>query len=373
MISYSSSKISLFLLFIAAITAGFAWFFHEKNQNPFFHIKINPQSFGYEIMVKRFDNQGKILNSLVSPSVINYADKNLTIFNKPNLYVFSENQQPWHISGNQAIVTQNTQVQLKGNVILKQDKGKNNSAIEILTNQLELNTETQTATTDQPLNLFNMATIILRPLFTQLVSMQIKKQVRFVYFHRQKFSLFQEVSDMLQVLKLKKFRIIHVFIFSFIFMTHILFALPSDNKQPATIQSDTGSYNRNNHISVLQGNVVIIQGTTKILADKVVIYTDQNDKLQRAIATGNPATYSTIQDKDKPPVVSTARQIDYNLQLNQVILTGNAKVVQGTNSLTSGKIVYNMKQQQVNTFPEHNIRTTLLFQPNQLSNLKTKS
>jgi lipopolysaccharide export system protein LptA len=164
-----------------------------------------------------------------------------------------------------------------------------------------------------------------------------------------------------------------IFLLALLCVTNIAVALPSDNKQPATIQSDTGSYNRNTNISILQGHVVIVQGTTKVTADKVIIYSDKDNKLQRAIAIGHPATYSTVQDVQKPPVVSTASEIDYNPQLNQVTLIGNAKVVQGTNSIASGKIVYNMKQQQVNTFPKGSIRTTLMFQPGQISNTQKKS
>lgn len=151
------------------------------------------------------------------------------------------------------------------------------------------------------------------------------------------------------------------------------FTLPTDRQQKATLQADQLQYNRNSGEGIYTGNVVIIQGTTKISADKLFTYNDKNNQLLKAIAFGHPATYSTIQTIKQQPIIATANQIEYNPISKKVILLGDAKVVQGENVLISGKILYDVQQQAVHTFSVGSQRTQMVFQPTQINQTKQKS
>lgn len=141
------------------------------------------------------------------------------------------------------------------------------------------------------------------------------------------------------------------------------FALPDDQKKPAQIQADHVEYNRTQGIMNYQGHVVIHQGTTAILADRLITYNDQDNKITKAIAFGTPASYQTLQSPNKPPLHAEAQKIIYDPVHKQVTLIGQAKVTQGKNSITSPKIFYDMQQQSAQTYSSPEQRTNIIFHP----------
>ncbi|TNE78277.1 MAG: lipopolysaccharide transport periplasmic protein LptA, partial [Gammaproteobacteria bacterium] len=68
------------------------------------------------------------------------------------------------------------------------------------------------------------------------------------------------------------------------------FALPSDASQPIKIESDRAERNDKKGTTVYEGSVVIRQGTIKIRADKVIVYTERN-QVDRIVCIGKPAHY----------------------------------------------------------------------------------
>lgn len=165
--------------------------------------------------------------------------------------------------------------------------------------------------------------------------------------------------------------ILKLFLFSLLFITVFSFensfALPSDKNQPIHVVTGSALWNGNANTTTLINNVVIIQGTTKITADKLVLYADKNNKVIKAVATGELATYSTITDPAKPRLNAIAETIEYYPPAGQVNLIGKAKVTQGQNSMTAPTIQYNLNKQLVNMPPTNQGKVTIVVMPQQVS------
>lgn len=140
-------------------------------------------------------------------------------------------------------------------------------------------------------------------------------------------------------------------------------ALPTDQQQPATINADSAIYNRNTGIGVYIGHVKVIQGTTQILADKIISYGDKNNQISKAYAYGNPAHYQTIPQPNQTLVIATADKIEYYPVAKMVKLIGNANVIQGTNSIVSPQINYDMQTGTATSLSNPKQRTNIIYQP----------
>lgn len=117
-------------------------------------------------------------------------------------------------------------------------------------------------------------------------------------------------------------------------------AKKSDRNEPMTIESNSndGSF-ADDGITNLTGDVVIIQGTLEVHADKGQIYRKAGE-VSRGVFTGKQARLKQVND-DGTPIDATADRIDYDVINNVVTLTGNYKITspKGTNS--GEKMVYN--------------------------------
>ncbi len=161
---------------------------------------------------------------------------------------------------------------------------------------------------------------------------------------------------------------------SFIFF---IFTLPcfaitklTNNKTPVTITSDKAVFYQKIGKGIFNGHVLLIQGTTKIDSNKMILYIDKNKKLNHAIAYGDPVVYHALPDPQKPMVTATAKKMFYSAFKHTVTLTGNAKVVQGENVITGPKIVYNTITKVVTSLPSPNQHTTIIIQPDKSSQSK---
>lgn len=141
------------------------------------------------------------------------------------------------------------------------------------------------------------------------------------------------------------------------------FALKSDQSQSAFIQADKATFNRHAGTGHFSGNVVVIQGSTKLYADKLTVYTNKKQQIIKAIAFGTPARFTTLPQKGAKRVYANASEIEYYPETAIVILIGHGKIEQNHNTFTGSHIIYNQKTGQLISKPGHNQRTTLVLQP----------
>jgi lipopolysaccharide export system protein LptA len=124
-------------------------------------------------------------------------------------------------------------------------------------------------------------------------------------------------------------------------------ALTSDRNQPMKISADQVTIDDKAGRSVYTGHVVVVQGTLRVAADRLVVYTDKHHALQRLVATGRPVTYKQRPDGKQHDVHAKAARMEYFASRDQVVLTKDAQLRQGGNVFNSQRIVYNIKRDQV--------------------------
>lgn len=119
------------------------------------------------------------------------------------------------------------------------------------------------------------------------------------------------------------------------------FALKSDRDKPADIEADDTTINFKTGQRTFIGNVIVVQGTLRIKADKVIAnYKD--GKLVNATAWGNLARFKSRPDGKPEDVEGLAKKIFVNQANNTLTLTTNATLKQGINTARGQEIIYNL-------------------------------
>lgn len=118
------------------------------------------------------------------------------------------------------------------------------------------------------------------------------------------------------------------------------YALPTDSQQPIHIQADTADLDNNKGVLVYKGNVIITQGSMKVMGHTVTITRNKEGGIQVMTSQGNPAYYEQIPSADEPVIKAYGKTIQYQVANKKIILIDNAKVIQKNNVFTGDKIVY---------------------------------
>ncbi len=130
------------------------------------------------------------------------------------------------------------------------------------------------------------------------------------------------------------------------------FALRSDKDQVLKLQSDSAQFTQSDLTAKYQGHVVAHQGSSSLTADAVTVHlTEAQHKIDQISANGTPATYSTILDGKRTPLVAKATQIDYYPLQPLVILRDNAVVTQSLDTYSAPLITYNPATGTVQSLP----------------------
>ncbi len=164
-------------------------------------------------------------------------------------------------------------------------------------------------------------------------------------------------------------------------LTAQAFLNDADENKPITISAEVVSVNSATGEGTYQHDVKIDQGSTHIRGEKVITQNDSNNKLEAIIIDGTQskkASYETKMDVNKPLLIASANRIQYFPQKNYVILTGNANIVQGDNSIQGEYIEYDVKQQRMRATAVENdkgekTRTTIIIKPEPGLTLKKKT
>ncbi len=124
------------------------------------------------------------------------------------------------------------------------------------------------------------------------------------------------------------------------------FALSTDREQPIHIQSNYAEQNEKQGLTTYQGKVQMTQGSIRILANKVMIYSTDGE-VNKIIATGSPAHYEQQPSPDKGTVIGKGDTIEYLLDEEKLHLIDNASLDQQGTTMTGKNINYDMKASQV--------------------------
>jgi len=141
-------------------------------------------------------------------------------------------------------------------------------------------------------------------------------------------------------------------------------ALPTDRNQPIHVSADKATMDDNSGITTYSGNVEIEQGSLKIKARSVDLHRN-NDGVSRILATGN-VQFQQQASSDKPVTNAYGERMDYQVQRQEITITGDARVVQQKDTFTGQKIVYNLDKSLVNAFSSEDgkgQRVQMVIQP----------
>ncbi len=119
-------------------------------------------------------------------------------------------------------------------------------------------------------------------------------------------------------------------------------ALEGDGDQPITIDSNSATYDDKQGTSVYQGNVVAIQGSMRMDADKLVVYIVAG-AIDKLVATGNPVKFKQLPEVGKEEIKGRSLVAEYYPEKTLLVLIKQAEVWQGANKSSSELILYDSK------------------------------
>ena len=124
-------------------------------------------------------------------------------------------------------------------------------------------------------------------------------------------------------------------------------ALKEDSKQPVLIEADDVEVREADSTSVYVGHVQVDQGSMRLLADHVTVYHRPDRQPRLIIALGNPAKYKQLLDDNRGEAQAFAKRMEYDADKDELILIGDALLIQGTDRLTGDRIVYDRAKAQL--------------------------
>jgi lipopolysaccharide export system protein LptA len=119
------------------------------------------------------------------------------------------------------------------------------------------------------------------------------------------------------------------------------FALESDRQQPIELAADSVDIDEGRGVSIYRGNVDLRQGTMEVLADVVTVH-QTNRRPVKIVAEGRPVKFK--QQSEKGPVRGEALRAEYAVDSENLVLIGEAVLVQGKDSMRSDRIVYDRER-----------------------------
>lgn len=121
-------------------------------------------------------------------------------------------------------------------------------------------------------------------------------------------------------------------------------ALPEDARQPIYVDADRAEIDKKTGITIYRGNVVINQGSMRILAEKVTIYNEAK-KVSRIVATGKgeQAQYQQKPNAEKDLVIAKADTIEYLVGNETLHLMDNAFLLQDGATMKGYRIDYDVR------------------------------
>jgi len=152
------------------------------------------------------------------------------------------------------------------------------------------------------------------------------------------------------------------FLFAF---TIQAYALDDDSKAKLNIVADSGTYNFKTGVDVYEGHVKIDQGSTHIIADKLITKKNNQHKIQEATAYGihDLAHFWTLPKLGEPEIHAYAKTIKFYPLENNVSLEHDVTVTQGENNFKGELIHYNSNEQTITVPAISNGRAILVYNP----------
>lgn len=114
----------------------------------------------------------------------------------------------------------------------------------------------------------------------------------------------------------------------------------ADRSKPVNIEADSVTVDDLRKVSVYLGNVVLVQGTMTLRADKIVVHQDA-EGFNSATAYGNPVSFRQKRDGVDEYIEGYADRMQYDGKPGTLQLFDNAHLKRGADDLRGSYISYN--------------------------------
>lgn len=147
------------LIIIAPLAVLSAWLFHamepESTTIPRATVR-GPDYYMINLNAVSMNDSGQPANTLQAVSLEHYSELELTNLDQPQMKVFREGDQPFHITADNGQVRKDTEIiLLKDNVVFWQNTTEGVKELEVLTSEAMIYTESETVETDKPATLIH--------------------------------------------------------------------------------------------------------------------------------------------------------------------------------------------------------------------------
>lgn len=123
-------------------------------------------------------------------------------------------------------------------------------------------------------------------------------------------------------------------------------ALPDDREQPVHISANQAEQDEQRGITTYRGNVLITQGSIRLTAEEVIIYSESGE-VSHMDARGTPAVMQQQPAADKGLVWARGKLVRYHLDDEHLELVGDASLEQEGSTVRSERIDYYIQKRLV--------------------------
>ena len=135
--------------------------------------------------------------------------------------------------------------------------------------------------------------------------------------------------------------------------TSICIAAPAD--APISVTADSGRFEQNAGTGLYRGDVELLQGERKMLAEEMRLFT-QNGELVRVEASGTPVRLS-----EGNSLSAHANNLVYDIKARSLVLTGDAFIEHQGNTFEGAKVEYSLDSKRVDASSEGDQRVRLVI------------
>ncbi len=145
---------SLAFLLLLAVALSLAWWVNELSRPespPPLAVQDTPDSYADGLRVKRYDEQGQLIQSLQSPRMIHFDPAGVTEFTRPEVRQYSAETPPWILQAEKGVARHREEnLLLSGEVIIDRPGRDVFPPYHIRTRDLRVEMPGVHVTTDQP-------------------------------------------------------------------------------------------------------------------------------------------------------------------------------------------------------------------------------
>jgi len=125
-------------------------------------------------------------------------------------------------------------------------------------------------------------------------------------------------------------------------------SLSADRNEPINIEADSATLHEKMGSSTYRGNIHLQQGTLHLHGDTMTVQM-HDDRIEKIVLTGSPATYRQRSDNATEDQHAEAGRIEYYATEERLVLLGGARIWQsGDQEFSSERIVFNLADNTVN-------------------------